>query len=259
MNQNNEILLRIEGRKAIISLNRPKANSYYEGFLNNLTEKIQAASRNPQVKVILLNSTSEKFFCAGADIKIFSSNSTEHNHQMVLAARKANRAIAESPKIVIAAIAGHCLGGGLELALACDLRLAAEGDYLIGLPEIKLGLMPGNGGTPRLIDLIGKSRAMEMLVTGNPISPSQAHQYGLFNKLYPTDNFNEEVNKYVEELEQGAGKAMSAIKQFALKHKGMNDAEALELETQCVNALYDTPDAREGFLAFVEKRPPQFE
>ncbi|PKQ63077.1 hypothetical protein BZG02_09935 [Labilibaculum filiforme] len=259
MNENtSEIVIRKNGRTVYISLNRPSANSYYEGFLKQISEAIKKASADTETKVIVLNSTSEKFFCAGADIKIFSSNTVEQNNKMVVAAREVCAAITESKKIIIAAIKGHCLGGGLEMVMACDIRLGAEGNYLIGLPEVKLGLMPGNGGAPRMIDLLGTSRAMELLVTGNNISPQKAYDFGLFNQLFPADEFDENVAKYVGNLSKGAGEAMAAIKHYVQHHKGMNAQQGLDYETECVKKLYDTPDAKEGFLAFVEKRDPKY-
>ncbi len=252
------ILTKIDGSKATISLNRPKANSYYKDFLQYLADQINQVSANSKVKVILLNSTSEKFFCAGADIKIFASNTTEQNAEMVVAARNVTSAMVNSEKIIIAAISGHILGGGLEMAMACDIRLAAEGDYLVGLPEVKLGLMPGNGGTPRMIDLLGASRAMELLVTGNNITPQKAYEFGLFNQLFKANEFEAKVEEYVTNLANGAGEAMAAIKKYVQNHKGMDKDRALDYETECVQALYDTHDAKEGFLAFVEKREPKY-
>ena len=217
------ILTKIDGSKATISLNRPKANSYYKDFLQYLADQINQVSANSKVKVILLNSTSEKFFCAGADIKIFASNTTEQNAEMVVAARNVTSAMVNSEKIIIAAISGHILGGGLEMAMACDIRLAAEGDYLVGLPEVKLGLMPGNGGTPRMIDLLGASRAMELLVTGNNITPQKAYEFGLFNQLFKANEFEAKVEEYVTNLANGAGEAMAAIKKYVQNHKGRNN------------------------------------
>ncbi|KAA1246404.1 enoyl-CoA hydratase/isomerase family protein [Aquimarina sp. RZ0] len=243
----------------IISLNRLPVNGYYLDFLERLSSIITEASLDDTIKVILIKSTSEKFFCAGADIKIFASNTQIQNNEMVKTARKVSAAICNSKKIVVAAIKGHVLGGGLEICMACDIRLAAKGDYLIGLPEVKLGLMPGNGGTPRLIDLIGASRAMELLVTGNTITPQKAYDYGLFNQLYEEISFENEVEIYVDKIAKGAGKAMSAIKEYVGRHKGMSLQESLIFETECVDILYNTPDAKEGFNAFVEKRTPEFE
>ncbi len=252
------LLVKKEAGVVTLSLNRQKANSYYKEFLDLICDAIKEASADKSIKIILINSTSEKFFCAGADIKIFASNTTEQNAEMVKSARAVSEAIVSSPKIVIAAVSGHCLGGGLEMIMACDIRLGAEGSYLVGLPEVKLGLMPGNGGTPRMIDLLGASRAMELLVTGNNISPQKAYDFGLFNQLYPADEFDASVANYVNELAEGAGEAMTAIKKYVQKHKGMNAQEALDFETESVNSLYDTHDAKEGFLAFVEKRKPNY-
>ena len=119
--------------------------------------------------------------------------------------------------------------------------------------------MPGNGGTPRLIDLIGASRAMELLVTGESIHPQQAYEFGLFNQLYGAGEFEEQVSMYIQKLASGPGKAMSAIKKYVQQHKGMHLRQALDEETKSVNALYATHDAIEGFNAFVEKREAKFE
>lgn len=252
------LIVKKESSVATISLNRPPANSYYYDFLKLISKTINNLSADTTIKVILINSTSEKFFCAGADIKIFSTNTTAQNTEMVKAARELTNAIVSSSKIVLAAISGHVLGGGLEMIMACDIRLASKGNYLVGLPEVKLGLMPGNGGTPRLIDLIGASRAMDLLVTGNNISPQKAYDYGLFNQLYDQESFEKEVKDYVNNLAKGAGEAMSAIKKYVQQHKGLKLQESLDLETELVNTLYDTPDAKEGFTAFVEKRTPNY-
>lgn len=257
-NISTHLIVKKEHRVVTISLNRPPANSYYYDFLKLISKTIDELSIDATIKVILINSTSEKFFCAGADIKIFSNNTTEQNAEMVKAAQEVTDSIVSSSKIVLTAISGHVLGGGLEMIMACDIRLASKGSYLVGLPEVKLGLMPGNGGAPRLIDLIGASRAMELLVTGNNISPQKAYEYGLFNQLYDKETFETEVENYVNNLAKGAGEAMAAIKKYVQKHKGLKLQESLDLETKLVNTLYDTPDAKEGFTAFVEKRTPNY-
>ncbi len=254
-----QLLIRKDGGKAYITLNRLPANSYFLEYLLLLENAILSIEKDKKITVVVINSASEKFFCAGADIKIFSKNTSDQNIEMVKAARKVTHAITCSDKIYIAAIQGHILGGGLELAMACDIRLAAEGSYLVGLPEVKLGLMPGNGGTPRLIDLIGASKAMELLVTGDSISPLKAFQLGLFNQLYTTFEFTEKVNGFVDNLAKGPKQAMKAIKKYVMQHKGMTANEALQFETTSVNKLYGTHDAIEGFKAFVEKRAPEFE
>ena len=255
---NDELIVRNEKRLSRLILNRPPANGYHKDYLSRILEAIQEADQNETVKLVVMESASDKFFCGGADVKIFSENSTGQNKEMVVMARKVTEAITSSKKIFVAVIRGHTLGGGLELAMACDIRLASEGAYKIGLPEVKLGLMPGNGGTPRLIDLIGSSRAMELLVTGNSISPKRAYDIGLFNQLYAEGSFQDEVESYLDELSKGPGEAMAAIKNYVKNHKGMSLSESLEFETKSVNDLYDTPDAREGLLAFTEKRTAKF-
>lgn len=245
--------------KAYVTLNRPPANSYFLEYLLYIEETLLSLEKDKTISVVVINSASEKFFCAGADIKIFSNNSSDQNIEMVKAARKVTKTITSSDKIYIACIQGHILGGGLELAMACDIRLAKEGNYLVGLPEVKLGLMPGNGGTPRLIDLIGASKAMELLVTGDSISPQEAYELGLFNQLFKNDEFTDKVNGFVNRLAKGPKKAMQSIKKYVIQHKGMTANEALQYETTSVNKLYDTHDAIEGFKAFVEKRVPEFE
>ena len=248
-----------KNRVAYITLNKPPANGYEIDLLKLLAEKIKKINADDEIKTIVLQSALGKFFCAGADIKVFAKNTTEQNKEMVVVAREVCELINNSPKIFIAAINGHTLGGGLELAMACDIRLAAEGNYFFGLPEIKLGLIPGNGGTVRLINLIGAGRAIELLTTGENVQPEQAHQYGLVNHIFPKNNFKKKVEKYAEKLAAGAGKAMAKIKQFNIQSMGMDLNQALELEKKYVNGLYDTFDAKEGFDAFIEKRPPNFE
>lgn len=254
-----KILYEKKGAVGLIVLNNPPANGYYKEVLEYLGALIDQASNDTEIKVVLIKSASEKFFCGGADIKIFSANTTEQNKEMVVAARAVCRKINDSAKIVIAQIAGHALGGGLELAMACDLRFAAEGSYLFGLPEIKLGLMPGNGGTVRLVNLVGAGKAMELLLTGDSIQPAEALSIGLVNRLYPREQLDENTFKFAQNLAQGAGKALAQTKRFMIESAGMSLQEALELEGKLVETLYTTPDALEGFRAFVEKRAPRFE
>ncbi|MEM9867305.1 MAG: enoyl-CoA hydratase-related protein, partial [Bacteroidota bacterium] len=193
----------------------------------------------------------------GADIKVFEANTIEENKEMVKHAQQAANLLSFSKKITIAAIKGHALGGGLELAMACDIRLGAKENYFLGLPEIKLGLIPGNGGTQRLIRLIGKSAAFELLLTGDSIGPEKAFQLGLFNHLYDKETFEEAVSVFAENLAKGPAQAMTAIKQ-CIKGLEMPLEEGLTLETQWANTLYDTEDAKEGYAAFLEKREPRF-
>ncbi|MEA2228515.1 MAG: hypothetical protein QOF04_2145, partial [Solirubrobacteraceae bacterium] len=159
-----------------ITLDKPPANSYDRAFMEELAAAIEEAGSDDAVKVAVLRSASPKFFSAGADVKAFTQNGTAANVEMIELAHRALGRIAEIPKIFIAQIEGHALGGGLEIALACDLRFGARGRYKLGVPEVTLGLLPGNGGTQRLTRMVGPSRALELLLTGRTFSPADAQQ-----------------------------------------------------------------------------------
>lgn len=241
-----------------ITLDRPPANSYEINFMKDLDTAIESADRDDEVKVIILKSASEKFFSAGADIKAFLANDTAANMDMIRYAHRTLEKMAASNKVFIAAINGHALGGGLEMALACDLRFAAEGRYQMGLPEVGLGLLPGNGGTQRLPRLIGENRALEMMITGERVGPEDALQLGLVNKLFPADKLTEETDSYATKLAAGATLAIGAIKRCVYDGIEMDLHDALAYERKLIEPLYDSEDAAEGFTAFGEKRSPNF-
>jgi enoyl-CoA hydratase/carnithine racemase len=166
--------------------------------------------------------------------------------------------MALSPKVFVAAINGHALGGGLEMALACDLRFAAEGKYRLGLPEVTLGLLPGNGGTQRLPRLIGANKALEMMLTGESVGPEEAHRLGLVNQLFPAEKLLEEAEAYARKVASGAGVAIGKIKQAVYQGMALPLKEALALERDLIEPLFETEDAREGLKAFAEKRQPVY-
>lgn len=254
----NSIYLKEINGVGYIILNIPKANCYEIGFMDQFNNCINAAEENDQIKVIVIKSELDKFFSAGADIKVFQKNTIEENKVLVTQAQKASNKLANSKKITIAAIAGHALGGGLEIALACDIRLGSDGNYLLGLPEIKLGLIPGNGGSQRLIRLIDKTKAMELLLTGDTFSAQEAVKLGFFNHLYPKNNFDREVISYAQKLAQGPSEAMYAIKLCVNQGIELPLSKALKLEDQLVDPLYASDDAKEGLKAFIENREPKF-
>lgn len=250
---------RVEGKVAIITFNRPPANAYNLAFFEQLLALINQAEDNGDVGCIIINSSSEKFFCAGADIKEFQANSTADNQLMVDKARETLAALDNCSKLVIAEIAGHALGGGLEIALACDLRFVAEGRYRFGLPEIKLGLMPGDGGTQRFTRLVGVAKALEWLASGDSFSVEQAEQMGLVNRVYPAEQLSQATLEYAQSVAKGPLLALKATKLAVYQGAALPLAEGLKVEQQLCDALYDTEDAKEGFLAFVEKREPLFQ
>jgi enoyl-CoA hydratase/carnithine racemase len=253
-----DIYLEQKNNVGYIIIDWPKANSYEINFMQQLIACLGEAENSDQIKVIVLKSALDKFFSAGADIKVFQTNTVADNKVLVQHARKAAKKLSNSNKISIAAINGHALGGGLELAMACDIRLGSDGEYLLGLPEIKLGLIPGNGGSQRLIRLINKTKALELLLTGDTFDGKEAFDLGLFSHLYPVAKFNAAVTAYAEKLAQGPFEAMSAIKLCVNQGGELPLKEGLALEDDLVNGLYDTDDAKEGLKAFVEKRTARF-
>lgn len=248
----------LDGKIGTITLDNPPANSYDIHFMRELDTAIEAANAS-DARVILLRSASEKFFSAGADVKAFAASTTEQSMDMIRTAHAALEKIALSDKIYIAAINGHALGGGLEMGLACDLRFAKEGKYFMGLPEVSLGVLPGNGGTQRLPRLIGVNKALEMMITGERVTPDEALRLGIVNKLFPADTFEQDVQAYAQKLADGASLAVGAIKRSAYDGYTLPLRDALALERQLIEPLYDTEDAKEGFKAFGEKRAPSYQ
>jgi len=252
------VTLQKEAPLGIITLNRPPANSYEINFMKDLDAAIEGVAADDKIKVALLVSASEKFFCGGADIKAFLANSPEDNTKMVTLAHEALAKIARRPEIFIAVLNGHAMGGGLEMALACDMRFAGEGNYMMGLPESTLGLLPGNGGTQRLPRLIGASKALELMLEGRTFGPEEALELGVVNKLFPADSLLDEAKKYALKLANGPTLALAHIKRCV--HEGVQKplVEGLALERELVADLFASDDAREGLSAFVEKRKAEF-
>jgi enoyl-CoA hydratase/carnithine racemase len=241
-----------------ILLDRPPANSYDLEVVQELGAAVEEAAGDDAVKVVLVRSASEKFFCAGADIKAFLAGPHERNMEMIETSHRTLSSIARIPKIFVAEINGHALGGGLEIPLACDLRFAAEGDYRLGTPEATLGLLPGNGGTQRLPRLIGRSRALDLMITGRTVSPKEAHALGIVDGVFPTGELHERTLEYATKLAAGATKAIGNIKLAV--NEGFDDGleHGLERERELIEELFLSEDGREGLAAFTEKRQPAF-
>lgn len=252
------VILSKREKVAYLTFNRAPANAYNIDFMRAFYQAVISVNNDKGVNVVVICSHSEKFFCAGADIKEFQQNDTASNKLMVEQARATMAAIESSDKIYIAQISGHALGGGLEIAMSCDLRFAAKGSYLFGLPEIKLGLIPGNGGTQRLTRLVGVSKSLEILVTGNPFSVEQAHSIGLINQLFSAESLKDETFNYAQMIAKGPSLAIAATKKAVKQGSELTLTQALLTEQTLADELYDTYDASEGFNAFVEKRPAVF-
>lgn len=248
----------VEDGVAVLTLDRPKVNAYDLDLMEALSEAVDRVGSDPAVGAVVLRSAMPTVFCVGADIRAWGANSAAANRRLVDAARGVAAAIGRSDSVFLAAINGHALGGGLELAMACDLRFAAEGDYQLGLPEVKLGLMPGNGGTQRLLRLVGPSIALELIAGGESISPARAAAIGLVNRVVPADRLLDESRRYALGLAQGPREAVAAIKRAIRLGGEERLAEGLAVEAELADALYDTTDGIEGFAAYTEKRPPVF-
>jgi enoyl-CoA hydratase/carnithine racemase len=241
-----------------ITLDRPPANSYDPDFLVELNNAIGEVA-DAGVPVAVVRSSSEKFFSAGADVKGFLSRSADDNNTMVRGAHQVfDRFAAEAP-VFIAEIGGHALGGGYEIALACDIRVAAEGRYRIGLPEVTLGLLPGTGGTQRLPRLIGPGRALELMTTGRAVTPDEAYALGMVDRLVPAEDLAKTVEELASALASGAPLAIAAVKRAVWNGAGRPLAEGLQRELEALAPLFSTQDAHEGMTAFTEKRPPRYE
>src|SRR3954469_10435545 len=180
-------VVRFEKQESVghIILDRPPANSYDKAFLDDLSSAIDDARFDATCKAIVVRSASEKFFSAGADVKMFATSDADFQFAFVIHANEVMSEFERTPKIVVVAINGHCLGGGLEIALCGDIRIAAEGTYNIGLPEVTLGVLPGTGGTQRLPRLIGRQKAFDLMMLGAPVQPAQAKDMGIVDEVVP--------------------------------------------------------------------------
>src|SRR3954467_9314575 len=240
------------------TLENPPANSYDFDFMEEMGAAVDAAAADHAAKVVIVRSASKRFFCAGADIKAFLANDTAGNMKMINRGHEALAAIARVPKVFIAQVEGHALGGGLEISLACDLRFGARGSYKLGVPEVTLGLLPGNGGTQRLQRIIGVPKALDLMVTGRAVSPGEAHGLGILNRLFAAGGTAEKTRAYAEQLAGGATAAIAEIKATTYAGIEMKMADALAREREGIARLFDTADAAEGFASFAEKRKPEF-
>ena len=240
-----------------ITLDNPPANSYDLSVMTEFSDAVDEAVGSP-ARAVIVRSASEKFFSAGADVKKFLDGDVDSNMRMIRVSQAAFRRMADAAQIFIAHINGHALGGGLEITLACDIRLANAGGYKLGTPEVTLGLLPGNGGTQRLTRQLGPSRAMDLLLTGRTFSPQEALDWGLVAELFEPTEAHQRVRGYAERFAVGPALATAAIKRCV--HDGGQRPldEGLALEAELVERLFRSKDGAEGLQAFVDKRTPEF-
>jgi len=251
---------RVESGVAVIELNDPPANTYSYEMNRQLDDAILRARMDNDVHVIVLTGAGEKFFCAGANIQMLTEVDPVYKYYFCLHANETLLRLENTPKLVIAALNGHCVGGGLEVAMAADLRVARKDGGKIGLPEVNLGVLPGTGGTQRLSRLLGKSKAIELMVTGKTFSFDEAKELGLVNEIFAGENFMDRVMEYARQFcpPNKAAKAVGRIKRSVQTGWEIPLEAGLALERENQQLLFESEDAREGLSAYVEKRPAKF-
>jgi enoyl-CoA hydratase len=254
------IQYRVEDGVAVITMDDPPANTYTYEMNRQLDEFILKARMDNAVHVLVLTGSGDKFFSAGANIKMLASVDPVFKYYFCLHANETLLRLEHTPKLVIAALNGHTVGGGLEIAMACDLRIARKDAGKIGLPEVNLGVLPGTGGTQRLSRMVGKSKAIELMVTGNTFSFEEAKEMSIINDIFPRDNFMGEVMDYARQFcpPNKAAKAVGHIKRSVQTGWEIPMESALAVERELQALLFNSQDAKEGLAAYVEKRPADF-
>ena len=248
---------------AIITLNDPPANLYSYELMQQLDRAILDARMDESVQVIVITGQGEKFFCAGADIQMLASVTPAYKYYFCLHANETLNRLEQTPKLVIAAINGHCVGGGLEVAMAADIRIARKGASKLGLPEVSLGVLPGTGGTQRLVRMVGKSKAIELMATGELFDFERGLELGILNQVFEAEtreDFDRQVREYASQFTspKKAAHAVGRIKRAVQTGAEISFEPALALERELQQQLFQSEDAKEGIDAYVNKREAEF-
>ena len=248
---------------AFITLNDPPANTYSYEMMQELDRAILDARMDEAVQVIVITGKGEKFFCAGADIQMLANVTPTFKYFFCLHANETLNRLEQTPKLVIAAINGHCVGGGLEVAMAADIRLARKGAGKLGLPEVSLGVLPGTGGTQRLARIVGKSKAIELMALGQLFDFERGLQLGILNQIFEaetSEGFAAMVDDYARQFTtpNKAAHAVGRIKRAVQTGAELSFEPALALERELQQQLFQSEDAKEGLDAYVNKRKPEF-
>ena len=251
-----------QGPVAVVTLDDPPANTYTHEMMRQLDDAILQARFDNEVQVIVMTGAGEKFFCAGANIGMLQRVDPTFKYYFCLHANETLNRLEQTPKLVIAALNGHTVGGGLEIAMAADIRLARRNAGKIGLPEVALGVLPGTGGTQRLTRLVGKAKALELMVTGRTFSFEEAQEYGLVTEIYDggVDQFMSDVMTYAKQFTtpNKAAKAVGNIKRAVQSGGEVPFSEALAIERELQQLLFQSKDAKEGLNAYVDKKMAKF-
>lgn len=248
---------------AYMTLTDPPANTYTHQMMRQLDDAILRARMHDDVHVLVLTGQGEKFFSAGANIQMLDEVTAGFKYCFCLHANETLQRLEQTPKLVIAALNGHTVGGGLEIAMAADIRIARQGGGKIGLPEINLGVLPGTGGTQRLARIVGKSKAIELMVSGSTFDFDTAHELGIVNDIWDEDDgagFMDRIMEYARSFAppNRAAKAAGMIKRAVQTGWELPLAEALAVERELQQQLFQSQDAREGIGSYLEKRKPEF-
>jgi len=261
--QGNLVEYRVEKGVAIVTLNDPPANTYSYEMMQQLDARILDARMDESVQVIVITGSGEKFFCAGANIQMLANMTPEFKYYFCLHANETLSRLEQTPKLVVAAINGHCVGGGLEVAMAADIRLARRNAGKMGLPEVSLGVLPGTGGTQRLSRIVGKSKAIELMATGELFDFSRGQELGLVNQVFEAqtaDSFMDQVMNYARQFTtpDKAARAVGRIKRAVQSGSEIPFESGLALERELQQQLFQSEDAKEGLDAYVNKRKAVF-
>ena len=245
---------------ATITMSDPPANTYTHEMMRQMDDAILKARFDDNVHVIVLTGDGEKFFSAGANIRMLTEVTPQFKYYFCLHANETLNRLEQTPKLVIGALNGHTVGGGLEIAMACDIRVARKEAGKIGLPEVTLGVLPGTGGTQRLGRLVGKAKAIELMCTGMTYSFEEALEWGIISHIFERDGFMDEVYAYAGQFVPPgkASRAVGRIKRSVQSGCEVPFSEGLAIERELQQQLFMSADAKEGLAAYVEKRVPKF-
>jgi enoyl-CoA hydratase len=250
---------------ATLELNDPPANTYSYEMMLEIDSAVLAARMDPNVHVIVIQGAGEKFFCAGANIGMLKDADPEFKYYFCLHANETLLRLEQTPKLVIAALNGHTVGGGLEVAMAADIRIARKNGGKLGLPEVALGVLPGTGGTQRLARLVGKARAIELMATGRLMSFDEAHHLGIVTEVWGDEqrkgrSFADAVHEYARTFTppNKASKAVGRMKRAVQSGAEAGFLEGLSIERELQQLLFQGDDAKEGIAANLEKRKAEF-
>ena len=247
---------------AIFTIDDPPANTYTYEMMRDLDDAILRARFDENVHVIVIRGEGDRFFSAGANIKMLQTSDPYFKYFFCLHANETLTRLEQTPKLVIGALNGHTVGGGLEIALACDIRIARKDAGKVGLPEVNLGVLPGTGGTQRLGRLLGKPKAIELMAEGRTFGFEEALALGLVNKVFEGDDaeFHAQVMEYARQFTppHKASRAVGRIKRSVCSGVEVPFSEGLAIERELQQLLFQGDDAREGLAAYVERRAPEF-